>query len=66
MLYVVTGHQSALSRVAFSPDKKMIASASPEGTIKIWMKNGDRLSEKPLHTLEAHRGFCIDAGIITN
>jgi len=48
-----------------------LASASADGTIKIWMKNGDRsanakgdrLLEKPLYTLEGHNSEVFGVAI---
>ena len=44
------GHGSAVRGVAFSPDGKRIATASIEGTAKIW----DAVSGQELLTLRGH------------
>ena len=45
-------HTGPINDVAFSPDGKTIASASSDGTIKIWDVQQARL----MHTLEGHEG----------
>ncbi|MDZ4860302.1 MAG: protein kinase [Candidatus Hydrogenedentes bacterium] len=46
----LAGHRDSVWRVAFSPDGARLASASSDGTIKIW----DVISSKELATLTGH------------
>ncbi len=43
------GHQGWVNSVSFSPDGKTLASASSDGTIKLWSREG-----RELHTLTGH------------
>ena len=52
---VLTGHQDVLNSVSYSPDGKLIASASADTTIKIWRSSGELL-----HTLEDHQDSVLD------
>ena len=52
---VLTGHQDVVNSVSYSPDGKLIASASSDATIKIWRSNGELL-----HTLKGHQDSVLD------
>jgi WD40 repeat protein len=53
------GHTDHVNGVAFSPDGQLIASASVDGTVKLWQWDNAIASGKPsyklLHTLKSHR-----------
>ncbi|NEO54101.1 MAG: hypothetical protein F6K54_14030 [Okeania sp. SIO3B5] len=45
LLLTIEAHGSEIREIKFSPDQKKIATASSDGTVKLWLKNG-----KLLHT----------------
>jgi WD40 repeat protein len=49
------GHQDSVLKVAISPDGQMVASASRDGTAKLWSAAG-----RLLHTLKGHRDWVTD------
>ena len=50
-----SGHRDIVNSVSFSPDGKLIASASSDTTIKIWQPNGRLIT-----TLKGHQDSVID------
>ena len=53
VLTTLQGHSHWVWAVAFSPDGKMLASGSDDGTIKLW----DRQTGTCLHTLGSDRPY---------
>nr|WP_277876552.1 MULTISPECIES: hypothetical protein [unclassified Leptolyngbya] len=50
----IPGQSRGLTRVAFSPDHQMIATAGVDNTVKLWSITGELL-----RTLPGHRGIVI-------
>jgi tetratricopeptide (TPR) repeat protein len=53
--HTIRGHKNLVWSVVFSPDGKTIASASSDGTVKLW--NAD--NRKLIHTLEGHKNSVL-------
>lgn len=51
----LVGHQDRVTRVSFSPDGKILASASMDNKIKVWGVDGTLL-----HTLQGHNSIVMD------
>ena len=55
-----SGHRGPISGIAFTPDGKQLATASWDGTVKIWNLQDPR---EPVHTFGANRNFPAANGV---
>src|SRR6266540_29533 len=53
LLHTLEGHEEAVTCLAFSPDGKMLATGSPDRTVRLW----DVAKGKELRTLEGHTSW---------
>jgi ribosome assembly protein 4 len=51
----LTGHSESILSVQFSPDGRRAASASGDGSVRIW----DLTTETPLHVCDGHKGWVL-------
>ncbi len=51
----LTGHRSAVTSVAFSPDGQRIVTGSEDGTAKVW----DAVASREILALKGHNGFVL-------
>ncbi len=58
----LTGHKEEVFRVAFSPDGKLVASASLDHTVMLW----DVDSRKPISTLDGHKDAVLGVAFSPN
>jgi WD40 repeat protein/serine/threonine protein kinase len=55
-LLTFTGHTKLVGSVVFSPDGTRLATASEDGTVKVW----DAANGRVIRNLEGHKGFVVN------
>lgn len=69
---ILSGHNSAVYSVAFSPNGQILASGSTDGTLKLWNVSNGEVETQCIASLEGHRGavlsvaFCPDGKTIAS
>ncbi|MEH1824048.1 MAG: AAA-like domain-containing protein [Nostoc sp.] len=64
---VIQAHTGRIWDIVYSPNGQFIASASADGTIKLWTsENSERLLEKPDRILEGHKSEVFGVAISPN
>jgi WD40 repeat protein len=56
LLTTLKGHNDAVNWVSFSPDGKLMASASSDGTVNLWKWDSWSRKEQPILSLKGHNG----------
>ncbi|KAF3277773.1 hypothetical protein TWF970_005026 [Orbilia oligospora] len=62
VLWKVQGHKERIKSITFSPNNKMVASASADGTIRLW----DGATGAALQTLKGHETFSPDSKTVVS
>jgi WD40 repeat protein len=64
---ILKGHQAEIWQVVFSPDSRLLASASGDGTVKLWTLDGKLLRTLQGHTAAVWRvAFSPDGKIVAS